>query len=179
MREPKPLLEGEATEFERLLLESVLGERPSARSTFQMQQKLGLSGPGVWLAGGKAVLSTTGVKSALLVLGIASLWGGVHFASGPSADEGRMESAKSRAEPVPAPLPTPAIRVTPLIQSKSAAETNDLREEIDLLDRARAAMAGGERAKAKQLLESYAKRFADGTLAKDAALLLERVRTAP
>lgn len=177
MRDPKPLLDGEATDFERLLLESVVAERPSARASYQMQHNLGFSGPGVWLTGSKAVLSTTVGKSTLMLLGIAMLWaGGSTLASRNSSEQSEAERPQTQSTPprsvVPHSSSVPA-------QEDPAAKTGGLRAEIELLDRVRKALGQDKREEAARLLGTYRERFPGGALAQEASLLHAQVSAVP
>ena len=84
----------------------------------------------------------------------------------------------AQAAPVEAPAPravvSPAV-VSPAVVSP-AAMSRELREEIDLLDRVRTALDQRDARAASALLESYATRFPEGRLAREATVL--RARTA-
>jgi hypothetical protein len=90
----------------------------------------------------------------------------------------------AQAAAVEAPAPNapnaPSAAVSPAAQSPAAqspaAISRELREEIDLLDRVRTALDQRDARAASALLESYATRFPEGRLAREATVL--RARTA-
>lgn len=186
MTEPERLLSSDATDFERQLLESVLDEQPSARLEWRMQRGLGLAGPGLWLAGAKAaVASTAGKLVSVAIVGASLAAGGSALQSYWSGGENVPVRTDSAALPAQAPaaratLNAPAVDETALepapsvAAATSAAESSSLREEIELLDAARKAIARGERAVAERVLQRYRQRFPEGVLRREAQILEQR-----
>jgi hypothetical protein len=192
----KTLLSSDATDFERQLLGAVAGERPSPELRLRMEQAIGLGpvalqGPDARpdaSTGGTEISGThLAVKSAAgkwaggtwlkVVLGVGAAAGLV--ASGLALRSG--EPAPRTAEPLTRAL-TPAseqpARAAPVEAPAPLAPSSDmsreLREEIDLLDRVRTALDQRDARAASALLDSYATRFPDGRLAREANVLRAR-----
>jgi hypothetical protein len=66
MKDLKPLLRDDATEFERQLLNAAMHERPSPQLQARMRQGIGLTGPTLWAGNAKALLSALAAKSGLM-----------------------------------------------------------------------------------------------------------------
>lgn len=196
MKELKPLLRDDASAFERQLLNAVRRERPSPQLQSRMRGTLGLTGPVAWLGAARAALSTVAGKSAVGVA-IAGLVAGSLVATGVvgGGSEGDSETAAPSA-PVAAELApvAPAERAAPEAAvvaapeappgavtaapgtDAEAPEDRQLREEILLLDGARAALQRGARAAALRELERYRERFPEGILGREAAQLRQQAR---
>jgi hypothetical protein len=61
------------------------------------------------------------------------------------------------------------------VPAASSDAARELRLEIELLDRAKAALSAQQHERALQLLERYAARFPRGTLAREAAMLRGKI----
>jgi len=190
------LLSSDATDFERQLLGAAAGERPSPELQLRMQQAIGLGpvalqGPDVGLeanTGGPEVRGTHVTAKAA-----ASQWAGgtwLKVVLGVGAGVGLVAGSLAIRSGEPAPLtsastpvleqPARAARVeAPAPNAASADRERELREEIELLDRARVAVERRDARSASALLESYATRFPEGRLAREATLLRARTPQVP
>ncbi|MEY4545926.1 MAG: hypothetical protein RL685_2121 [Pseudomonadota bacterium] len=204
MKDLKPLLRDDASDFERQLLNAVRRERPSAQLQASMRGTLGLTGPVAWLGAVRAALSTTAGKSALGVAVVGLVAGGV-FASGVVDLSGSSAAPPAPATVLTAPAaPRPVLEAAPVLTQPrapraaearaaeartaeahaaeaSASDTEDLssrqlREEILLLDRARGALQRGSRAGALRELDHYQERFPQGILSREATQLRQQAR---
>ncbi len=198
MSEPRRLLSHGATDFERRLLESMRTERPGPALRSRMQQGLGVAGPLLWVSNVKAMLSDVatktfgsgkllGAKGAFGPLGMAAAStvaaGGIALAVGLSPAElapipravsvHRVVSRPAVSERAVAP---PVERVAQRPESPRAAGANALREEISLLDGARAALAANDTKRAASLLKQHREGFPDGLLVHEARLLRQRLQ---
>src|SRR5262245_58848751 len=81
MKELKPLLRDDASDFERQLLNAVRRERPSPQLQARMRGTLGLTGPVAWLGAARAALST-GIGKSVLGLAVVGLVGAGLVGSG-------------------------------------------------------------------------------------------------
>ena len=185
MREPKRLLSQGATDFERQLLRSVMDERPSALLRSRMQRGLGLVGPLAWAGNVKAMfaaLTTKGVSvavaGAVAAGGIATGAGLVPGLSGNDAFEGRSGAEAQAPERVVQKAPALDARLAPapeadaeLSSAELARANSQLREEIALIDSARADLQRGASNRARATLDSYRNRFPEGILSREASLL--------
>jgi TolA-binding protein len=175
--DPKRLLAGDATDFERNLLDAVRKERPAPVLEEGIRRALGLP---------EAVVTTT--KTTLLTWGKATLLGVVTaggLAAGTLALQGEQpapalaaaQKVDTAARPSPLePEPAPA-EVQPPPEPKRATRpatssaARDLREEIRLLDQVRAALSSGSHRRALSLLSAHAERFPRGTFRQEAGVL--------
>ena len=212
MKDFKPLMSSDATDFERELLGAVAQERPSPELQRRMQHAIGIA-PLAFQdaafqgadtnsfsradAGARPELSAT---HAAAKAG-ASKWVGGTFlkaALGVGVGAGLVAGgfalslkAPAPSTPVavmadPAPVgsaTTPAVSTTNSVaaenvapSAESSALSRELREEIELLDRVRAALGQKDAAAASTLLDDYSARFPSGKLAREAGVL--RARTA-
>ena len=189
MREPKPLLREGATDFERQLLRSVAGERPSPRLQARMRRGLGLSGAVFWAGNAKAMFATLAGKAALgvTIAGLATVAGVATYRHLSAEPPVRELPADVLAAPVaPAPVPAVAVAPAPVLEplaspepkpvaaAEASADNGQLREEILLLDRARTALRQGSANRALSLLDDYRQRFPAGILNREAELLRQR-----
>jgi hypothetical protein len=200
MREPKRLLSQGATDFERQLLRSVMDERPSALLRSRMQRGLGLVGPLAWAGNVKAMFAALTTKGVSVAVAGAVAAGGIATGAGlvpglrSNVFEGRDVFAGRNAAEAPAPervvQPAPALdaRVAPapeaptpeaptpeaeaeLGSAELARANSQLREEIALIDSARADLQRGASNRALSTLNGYRKRFPEGILSREASLL--------
>jgi len=174
---------GDATGFERLLLDAVRREQPSASLRRRMQQGLGIATSIFGLKAALAAASQIAVV-ALLASGISDSPKSILQA--PRASEHAAVSAPVEVTPpqaaaaaVVAPAPAPELDVTAVKPAAKAtiarAETPRavpaLRDEIRLLDRARSALQ--QKAPKRALLElaRYQERFPRGSFRQEASVL--------
>ncbi|MEY4550168.1 MAG: hypothetical protein RL685_6363 [Pseudomonadota bacterium] len=187
MKDSKTLLSSDATAFERQLLGAAAAERPSPELQLRMQQAIGIGplpppGPdtsigrpergGTYVAP-KAVASGWAAGTWLkVVLGVGV---GAGLIAGGLALRSSEPAPLTRSSPPAAETPTQAAPVeAPTRSAPSAPVSGELREEIDLLDRVRAALDRRDARAASALLENYAQRFPEGELAREAAALRAR-----
>ena len=185
MSDPEPLFHGEGTAFERQLLDAAARERPSAEMLASMQQTLGIGASAVKVGASAGSSLVTYAAVAVLavggaVIGLVSM----RDPAPPAAPAALVQRA------LPAELPTaregstptavaPAVAVArrnelaPVAQApaKRATTTDALRDEIRLLDEARAALRLGETEHATGLLERYGQRFPRGAFRQEVAVL--------
>jgi hypothetical protein len=179
----KRLLDETSTDFEHSLLSALRAEKPSPELVARMQQGLGLSAAATGTA---AAASSVGwVKVALVGLAAAGLAGVAYV--GLRASPQPVAAAPVR-QPTPAKVETPvtpapaAVSVAPIevtrtqdrtpVKARSVASVApDLREEIRLLDQARAAVRAGEGSQALTLLAKYGKRYPRGQFRQEAQVL--------
>jgi len=133
---------------------------------------LGVAGAGL-VAGGLAIRSSEPAPRTAAPLTRASAPAPEQPAQAAPVEAPAPKAAVSPAAVSPAVV-SPAV-VSPAVVSP-AAMSRELREEIDLLDRVRTALDQRDARAASALLESYATRFPEGRLAREATVL--RARTA-
>jgi TolA-binding protein len=193
----KRLLESDAGAFEGALLRAVAAERPSADLELRMRAALGLDPappalPEVHVApAAKAASVAASHPLALIGLVAAGLIAGASLTHGdpsapPALDENARRGAPSvvttAVEPSPESPNAPAtealepvpLEALPRAASPSAnakAPSNDLGEEMRLIDSARAHVASGAPKKALSVLATYDRRFPRGALRQEAAVL--------
>jgi hypothetical protein len=189
MKEPKPLLREGASDFERQLLGAVLRERPSRQLRSRMRRTLGLTGPLAWAGSVKAMLMSFAGKSALGLAVVGLVAAGFVGTRSLQADPGDSPSNVARETPAvvkesapPAQPPAQPV-ASPLPETSAPAAApntrhGELREEILLLDQARAALQHGSRAQALEQLDGYRQRFPSGILSREAALLRQQAASA-
>jgi pyruvate/2-oxoglutarate dehydrogenase complex dihydrolipoamide acyltransferase (E2) component len=188
MTDLKPLISSDATDFERELLSVAAGERPSPELQLRMERAIGLepaalpaaaSVAGRELSGTHAAVKAAAaprvdraVLEAALGIGVGAglLVGGLAlFSSGPPAELApAIRASPASAPAAPAPVAAPALSAAPVDMSR------ELREEVDLLDRVRAAVALEDAHTATELLDSYFARFPEGALTREAGVLRTR-----
>jgi len=185
MTDPKRLLDGEGSEFERELLSTLARERPGRALSRRMRQSL--------LAVGVLTSAKTGLAGFVALAGVVSLGVGggwlalrhpsqpsppaavssvpavTHIAlteptSAPPAASTPMaaESAPPPEAPVAAPAPRP---------SAAPGSARDLREQIAWLDRVRVAVRAGDGTSALAELSQYPRKFPRGEFAQEVTVL--------
>jgi hypothetical protein len=188
-----------ATDLERRLLEAAAHEQPSPELHKRMAEAIGVSplafgAPADGTADGKSsALSNAGVGSgstavlpwiAAAVLGLTIT--GVIVGTRLSTRSVRQESHSSPAEPPPSvatspPVPVPA-QIAPetesrlrtplsLPRNRPTAARSDLREQIALIDSARAAIAANAGQRALEALRRYQNKYPAGSFRPEAAAL--------
>jgi hypothetical protein len=201
MKEPKRLLSHGATDFERQLLRAVVSERPSSLLRSRMQRGLGLVGPLAWATNVKAMFGTVTRRAAVSVAVVGAVVAGGFAAVGwlPSStgDDSLGAAPARQAQPaqqavgaVPVDEGPAAVAAAPIDPATAADvgpsdatsgeppvvdDDSQLREEIALLDSARAAIQRADRETARATLNVYRERFPRGILRREAKLLGGRI----
>ena len=189
------LLEGDATDFERRILEAALRQRPSRDSTARMAKALGVTAaalgtatPTTTAAAGATAASATVVWPWVsagvvgLVVAVAVVAPRVARDTG----EPRPVVRPPAAAPAPrvveptVPVQPPAVvaeperrPAAPSQRARPAAPTaaGELREQVALLDSARQAMSAGASDRALESLRRYLDRYPAGTFRPEAIAL--------
>ena len=190
MKDPKSILGGNATDFERRWLAAARAEEPPPEVVLRLERALGF-GTGVpALPAPSAKAATAAAKGGLTalriagfsVLGVGGAIGLVLLLSrsapphAPVADRPPpLEIAAAANPPVVAPSsPPPAPSAERDSATPPAAVA--LRDEIALIDGARAALAAGSPAEALTLLDRYRARHPHGMLLPEAlAMRIEAI----
>jgi hypothetical protein len=192
----KRLVETDASEFERGLLDALKLERPSAELEQRMRDAIGLGpapapAPAIPLpptAPAAKTLGTWGVIAAGSVVAALVVGGGSMM----SGDEAPVEAPVEAPAKVVAPSeqrgPTPISELAPEVAPAPAADrpsttsrsaqkaasgptSASLREEIRLIDSARVAVKKNESARAIGILDQYSRRFPEGAFQEEARVL--------
>lgn len=188
MKDPRRLLDGDGTAFERTLLGAIAGERPPLHLHRKMRLGLGLAGVGTTAKTAAASLGPIALAAVVVgsvVAGGAAL---VRHESTPPAPAAPTKTVRAPAVVARASEPTAAASVT-----KGATETNparivprepaarrttdglgtnsNIREEIRLLDEARSAVRGGAVEDALRVLANYEQRFPRGQFRQEMQVL--------
>jgi hypothetical protein len=188
MTDPKPLLSGPVTPFERRLLETARDEVPSEELTARMLQVLGPTPIGPEASPEKAPLAPNHLIPKPFVLSLVGVGAAVvaaYFGLAPSTSSseesavpmraGIEEVSRKAAAPRVPPLRLSAFRPQPgrPLPSKvpPLPEGDSLRDELRLLDQARAALRQGDEKLARTVLARYAERHPKGQLKVEAATL--------
>lgn len=190
MSDPRRLID-EASGFEAELLRAGRGDALPAESAATISASLGVAPPmvsstlatGAKLTASKVIASLLGVGAA----GALSVWAGVHLLAPPAAptpqkrSETGSQAAVVAAAPAEQPItstplvevPEPAAPPKPSVRSHSApsAERDSLPLELEALEHARSALAGGDAARALLLLDEYSTRFPKARLRAESAVL--------
>src|SRR6476620_4566070 len=190
MKDPEDLLVSEgATDFERRWLSAARAEEPPPEVVDRIERALGLgaaagalpaksaAGPAAAKGGLKGGLSALRIAG-LSALGVGGAVGLVLLLSRPSHHTSSAPPAVERppiVEPAPAGGGTAIERHDPPAATSATAEGNPalaatgaLRDEIALIDGARAALAAGSPVQALALLERYRARHPRGMLLPEA-----------
>lgn len=185
MNEPTRLLEGEGTAFERALLGAMAAERPSRTLQGKMRLGLGLVGVGAVTKSASASFQKFVLAGAVAV-GLAA--GGVALVkrATPQRPAILVPAPAALAVPAkpasvePAPVLTPpraateaelAPRALPVRRETKVTGIADLREEIRLLDQARAAVRTGSSGRALRVLAKYEQKFPRGQFRQEVDVL--------
>ena len=186
--DPKRLTVVGATDLERSLLHAARGERPSPEMTARMAAGLGIS-VGAAITAASAPVAAAPVVAAKTTLG---LWvpAGVIVAAVAAGVVGVQMSAKP--EPAAVHAPAPAIAAPPAEAPRAVAlassgarvekirrrapaaapvAAGDLRDQIALIDAARAAVKGGSSERALVLLRRYDSSYPGGAFRPEALAL--------
>jgi hypothetical protein len=190
MSDPRRLLAGDATEFERLLLGAAGHERPSHSQHRRMRRALILAELGVFATSAKALASLA--QHVVVVAVVASSLAGSDSPSAVMSSRLQNEgvtptcasatSKEQAKEPVGALAYDATVEHLPLVSSeptdpKVAGRARpdapprrlpDLREEIALMDQARMALRLRAPDRALATLEQYRTRFPRGSFGQEA-----------
>lgn len=154
------------------------GLGPDAAAIQSVRAKVGAA-TGAGAASALAIkLGVVGVVAALAI-GIGLSVAREHAAETPAID---LPSARSEASPPvvrptvaatePAPIEMAPTRARPVVRATEAARGIDLAREVELIDRAMAALAAGDAAAALATVETHARETRGaGQLAEDAAAI--------
>jgi hypothetical protein len=180
----KRLLDESGSAFEHSLLSALRDEKPSPELVARMQQGLGLSA--VASTGAAAGVASVGwAKAALVGLAAVGL-AGVGYVGLRSGDSTAVVPPSSQAPAVTVRAPAlPESKPLPVVEPEVAREqapapakprpvasvAPDLREEIRLLDQARAAIRAGDGGQALALLGKYARKYPRGQFRQEAQVL--------
>jgi len=181
MTDPERLLEG-GSELERELLGLLASERPSASLSRRMRQSLVALG---LLTTAKTSLAGIVALVSVVTVGAGATWVAQHQrVDARTLPRGHVSSVVSRAVasislvPPPASSPAPSPANEPPAASRGGAPSSasssaagDLREQIALLDRARAAVRARDSSRALAELSSYGKRFPRGEFSQEVTVL--------
>ena len=160
MNDPKRLMEEEGTDLERLLLDAARQERPKSNLVPRMLAGLGF-GVG---------LTQTAVPLAAAAKSVG-IWVSVGLLAAAGAGFVRARSFATLPNPVPPTMPVAAPAVAPRDTTPLAPSDAKLRDEIRLLDRARAALRMRSPQQALQELRRYFEGHPHGVLEPEAAVL--------
>jgi hypothetical protein len=188
--DPRRLID-EASGFEAELLRAGRGDALPAESASTISAALGVAPPlvtstlatGAKLTASKVIASLVGVGTA----GALSVWAAVHLLA-PSAapppqkrpeagTQAAVVAAASAEQPITSSplveLPEPASPPKPSARSRSVVspDRDSLPLELEALDRARSALAGGDASRALALLDEYGTRFPKARLRAESAVL--------
>src|SRR5262245_796113 len=159
MNDPKRLMEEEGTDLERLLLDAARRERPKSSLVPRMLAGLGL---------GVGLTQTAAPLAAAAKVGVG-VWVSVGMLAAAGAGFVGARSLATKQAPTPAPVAAPA--ATPRDIPALAPSDAKLRDEIRLLDRARAALRMRAPQQALQELRHYFEGHPRGMLEPEAAVL--------
>ncbi len=202
---PPRLIAGEATEFERRVIDSALERRPSAAASARMARALGvtvttlgtaatakaLAAETASKASSGAVASTTStlwpwISAGVVGLAVAGAVVGLraHHRTSPMTGSTVLPPAVTApASPVPVPGPgaaalldTPSSSLAsaperPIHHGRAAAPGGDVREEIAVLDTARAALSAGDAHQALNIVRRYETKYAAGSFRPEASAI--------
>lgn len=190
MSDPRRLVD-EASGFEAELLRAGRGDALPAESASTISAALGVAPPmvsstlatGAKLTASKVIASLVGVGAA----GALSVWAAVHLLAPPAAPPPQKQpeagtraavvAGASAEQPITstplARVPEPASPPKPSVRSHSVAspERDSLPLELEALDRARSALAGGDASRALALLDEHSTRFPKARLRAESAVL--------
>jgi TolA-binding protein len=184
VNDPERLLDAGASPFERYLLDAAANEKPPLELVSGMQAGLGL---GVKTGAIASAVGGSGVASyvAVAVVGFGAVLAGYMALQSPAKSQSMPASKPAPAEAAPtaeapeapeAAKPEEAAPVPKKVSTVSKSSAGDeLRQELKLLDEARAALKSGAPARARSLLEQHARRFSNGSFRQEADVL--RVET--
>ena len=159
MNDPKRLVEEEGNDLERLLLDAARREKPKSNLVPRMLAGLGL---------GVGLTQTAAPLAAAAKVGVG-VWVSMGLLAAAGAGFVGARSLATKEAPPPAPVAAPA--ATPREAPTLLASDAKLRDEIRLLDRARAALRMRAPQQALQELRHYFEGHPHGVLEPEAAVL--------
>lgn len=180
MTDPERLLDGGGSELERELLGALASERPSPLLSRRIRQGL--------VALGVLTSAKTSVAAIMTLVGLVSVGAGAAWVAGHERSEPQRLALPRAAEKV-SRVATSAVRATPPVTSEApppnvespaparsavaapSSPGGDLRDQIALLDRARAAVRARESRTALAELAAYSKRFPRGEFSQEVTVL--------
>jgi len=188
------LLETDATEFERRLLRAAQETGPSRAASARMARALGVTAGVAATTGAVKTLAAVGAASKATAgagISAASAWitagviglvvagavvgTRVWRAPRPApvlAPEQPSPASDEPAPPVVAPSPEPArSSASPGRRTHAAASAPELRDQIELLDAARASLSSGADRRALDLVRRYEDRYPTGSFRPEATAL--------
>lgn len=185
MKDPKRFLEGDGTAFERALLGAMAAERPSRDLHRKMRLGVGLVGIGAVAKAASANWNQIAMAG-LVVAGLVT--GGAIVAKKEAAKAPAVQlvapaappapspvaPAPAPVEPIPAAVPEEAPKAAPAERVRHeprVAPVSDIREEIRLLDQARAAVRSGAHGQALRSLAKYDQKFPRGQFRQEVQVL--------
>lgn len=184
---PERLLEGDATAFERRVLEQALARGPSKELTQRMAQALGVGVTGLAAPPSAAApapvtpavaSSSTAtwiwVSAAVVTLSVAGALVGLR--GGKTVPGARPAPRLETTAPAVAPLPDRVLGrvpssggLAPTVEASVAAPgASELRGEIELVDRARAAVAQNAGGRALEVISRYETHYPRGSFFPEA-----------
>jgi hypothetical protein len=193
---PERLLSGEATDFERRVLDAGLEKRPTAAASARIAKALGVTVTTVGTAAAakalaaqatsKAAVAATSttwpwISAGLVGLAVAGAVVGTHVRhatppeDSPSSVVVTVPAAPAPSRPASAvvadiedPGPAPAKSIH---RNRAPAMAGDLRDEIAAVDSARAALSAGDASRALEVLRRYEARYASGSFRPEATAI--------
>jgi hypothetical protein len=177
MKDPKLLVSEGASDFERRWLSAARAEEPPAEVVSRIERALGIGGAAAATGAVAPAVVAKGGLSALRIAGLSVL--GVGGAVGLVLLLTRPTPTPSTNRPPPVVETAPAPAIAPSVEAPAAdqpQEAGALRDEIALIDGARAALSAGSPAQALTLLERYRARHPRGMLLPEAlAMRIEAI----
>jgi hypothetical protein len=187
MKDPKRLLAGDGTAFERALLGAMASERPSSDLHRKMRLGIGLIGLGAVAKAASASFNQLALAG-VVVVGLVT--GGAVIAKRESASrvaesvvaQGAARPARAENVAPVEPIPITALEASGALPAKAAAPepvrreskplpVADIREEIRLLDEARAAVKNRASGRALRVLARYEQKFPRGQFRQEMQVL--------
>lgn len=179
MNEPKRLLEGGGTSLERSLLSALASERPSPELSRHMHQGIAFTGAVAGAkvaAAGHGALAWVGLVAAGLALGVAASQ--VHERQ-PPAPVVAPPAPQTVTQPVETAEPPAPVAPAPVLEEAAPAtrirapgpRSGDLRDEIRMLDGARAAVRARRANDALKLLARYDRQYPNGQFRQEVLVL--------
>lgn len=175
--DPQRFDEGDATEFERRLFEAAQREIPSITLKARMQQGLGLAAGPVAVSVAAKSLALSWKLGAFLGLAVIGTVATVSLVEKKGRQPASTETSPVILRPVSAELPQALqpsqASIDEAARRDSVAPRGDSSfiDEIHLLDRARAALSGGDPRRTLEVLEQYDRQHARGRLCPEAVAL--------